>query len=78
MPSKQRQGFATTALHDLLPEAWALGLAYVEITTNPANLPSQRVIQANGGVLHEEFVQPPQFGSKPGFRFRIYRPQSDA
>ena len=78
VPWKQRQGYATQALHDLLPEAWAIGLAFVEITTNPANIASQRVIQANGGVLHEEFVQPPQFGSKPGLRFRIYRPQGEA
>lgn len=74
VPWKQGQGFATRALHGLLPEAWAIGLEYVEITTNPANIPSQRVIKANGGILHEEFVQPPQFGSKPGLRFRIHGP----
>jgi hypothetical protein len=26
---------------------------------------------ANGGVRAERFIKPPQFGSKPGLRFRI-------
>lgn len=72
VPWKQRQGFATRALRELLPEAWAVGLRFVEITTDPDNLPSQRVIEANGGVLHEHFTKPPQFGGKPGLRFRIH------
>jgi hypothetical protein len=29
------------------------------------------VIEANGGVLVERFTKPPQFGSKPGLRYRI-------
>jgi RimJ/RimL family protein N-acetyltransferase len=44
---------------------------FVEITTDPENIASQRVIQANGGVLVERFIKPPQFGSKQGLRFRI-------
>ncbi len=47
------------------------GLAYVEITTDPDNAASQRVIEANGGALVERFTKPPQFGSKPGLRYRI-------
>ena len=43
VPWKQRQGYATQALRHLLPEAWAIGLAFVEITTNPDNIASQRV-----------------------------------
>ena len=71
VPWKQGQGYATLALRLLLPEAKAVGLAFVEITTDPDNLGSQRVIQANGGVLVERFTKPPQFGSVPGLRFRI-------
>jgi predicted acetyltransferase len=71
VPWKQGLGYATSALRLLLPEAKAVGLPYVEITTDPANIASQRVIMANGGVLIEHFTKPPQFGSKPGLRFRI-------
>jgi predicted acetyltransferase len=55
----------------ILPEARAVGLPYVEITTDTDNVASQRVILANGGALVEHFIKPPQFGSKPGLRFRI-------
>jgi predicted acetyltransferase len=71
VPWKQRQGYATLALKAILPEARAEGLAYVEITTDPGNLASQRVIRANGGVLLERFVKPEQFGGVEGLRFRI-------
>jgi len=71
VPWKQRRGYAKTALRLILPEARAVGLHYVEITTDPDNIASQRVIEANGGILIEHFIKPPQFGSKPGLRFRI-------
>ncbi|MBT9500715.1 MAG: GNAT family N-acetyltransferase [Burkholderiaceae bacterium] len=71
VPWKRRLGYATQALSQILPEAQALGLRYVEITTDPDNLASQRVIEANGGVLHERFIKPESFGSSPGLRYRI-------
>lgn len=71
VPWKQRLGYATAALAQMLPEARSVGLPFVEITTDPDNLPSQRVILANGGVLVEHFTKPPQFGNRPGLRFRI-------
>jgi predicted acetyltransferase len=71
VPWKQRRGYATAALRAMLMEAQAVGLPYVEITTDPDNLPSRKVIEAAGGKLHEEFVQPPQFGCKPGLRYRV-------
>lgn len=71
VPWKQRQGYATAALSSMLEEARKLGLPYVEITTDPDNLPSQKVILAAGGKLHERFNKPPQFGGKPCLRFRI-------
>src|SRR5215471_15635774 len=61
VPWKKRRGHATRALAAMLPLALAEGLRYVELTTDPDNLPSQRVIEANGGVLVERFVKPPQF-----------------
>jgi predicted acetyltransferase len=71
VPWKQRNGYATAALRALLPEAKAVGLPYVYITTDPENIGSQRVIEANGGQLIERFIKPPQFGSKPALRYRI-------
>jgi predicted acetyltransferase len=58
-------------LREVLGEARAAGIRYVELTTDPDNIPSQRVIEANGGVLVEEFVKPAALGGKRGLRFRI-------
>jgi predicted acetyltransferase len=71
VPWKQRRGYATRALKLMLPMAKHEGLPFVEITTDIDNLASQRVIVANGGVLTENFIKPPAFGSKPGFRYLI-------
>ena len=71
VPWKQGLGYATQALRQLLPEAAAEGLAFVEITTDPENIASQRVIESNGGELVERFTHPPQFGGTPGLRYRI-------
>lgn len=71
VPWKQGLGYAKAALAQLLPEAKSVGLPFVEITTDPENIASQRVILANGGVLVARFIKPPQFGSTPGLRFRI-------
>jgi predicted acetyltransferase len=71
VPWKQRLGYATEALRQILPEAIALGMPFVEVTTDPTNYASQKVIERNGGVLFETFVKPIQFGSTPGLRYRI-------
>ena len=68
VPWKQGRGYATRALGEMLREAKAEGLRYVDITTQPDNVPSQRVITANGGVLLEEFVTPPALGGKRELR----------
>ena len=71
VPWKQNKGYAKRALKLLLPGAAAEGLPFIELTTDPENVASQRVILANGGILAEHFNKPPQFGSKPGLRYRI-------
>ena len=71
VPWKRGRGYATRALGLLLPDVRAEGLEYVEITTTPDNLASQRVILANGGVLVERFTKTPQQGSGEGLRYRI-------
>ena len=71
VPWKRRLGYATRALGELLREVPERGLKYVEITTGVDNVPSQRVVVANGGVLIEEFVTLPALGGRPHFRYRI-------
>jgi predicted acetyltransferase len=71
VPWKRRKGYATRALTALLPEAKARGLAFVELTTDVTNIGSQRVIEANGGILHERFAKPAAYGAAPALRYRI-------
>jgi predicted acetyltransferase len=71
VPWKRGRGYAKQALAAILPEAKALGLEYVEMTTDPDNLASQRVMLANGAVLIERFRKPPQYGGVDGLRYRI-------
>ena len=55
----------------LLPEARARGLAFVELTTEPNNFVSQRVIEKNGGRLVERFEKAPAYGGGTSLRYRI-------
>lgn len=71
VPWKRGQGHATRALALLLPEARAVGLPYVELTTEPDNVPSQRVILANGGRMLERFRKHEAYGGQEALRFRI-------
>ena len=71
VPWKQRLGHATRALALLLPEARKEGLDYVELTTDPDNLPSQKVITANGGVFVKRFRKEPAYGEAEALLFRI-------
>jgi len=71
VPWKRRRGYATQALREMLPAAKAEGLRFVEITTAVGNIASRRVIEANGGVLIEEFTTVPALGGKRELRFRI-------
>jgi predicted acetyltransferase len=71
VPWKRRLGYATAALGLVLPRARAEGLPYVEITTDPDNPASQKVILANGGVLVGAYKKPAQYGEADGLRYRI-------
>lgn len=71
VPWKQGRGHATRALQLLLPEARSQGLNYVELTTDPDNIPSQKVITSNGGKLIERFRKAAAYGGKESFRWRI-------
>ena len=71
VPWKRRRGYATRALGLLLREASDKGLTYVELTTDPDNVASQRVIEANRGQLIERFKKPAAYGGTEACRFRI-------
>jgi predicted acetyltransferase len=71
VPWKEGRGYAKLALKAMLEHARGEGLDYVEITTDPDNAASRKVIEANGGVLIERFRKPQQYGGHDGLRFRI-------
>jgi predicted acetyltransferase len=71
VPWKRRRGYATRALALLLPEARKEGLDHVELTTDVDNLPSQKVITANGGALVKRFRKEPAYGEAEALLFRI-------
>ncbi|HEY8223777.1 MAG TPA: GNAT family N-acetyltransferase [Pyrinomonadaceae bacterium] len=71
VPWKRRRGYATEALRLLLPQARSEGLDYVELIADADNIPSQRVIEANGGVLIEQFFKSEIYGGKESLRYRI-------
>jgi predicted acetyltransferase len=71
VPWKRRRGYATRALALLLPYLRQENLPYIEVTTDIDNVPSQRVIEANGGRLVERFRKPAMYGGAEGLRYRI-------
>jgi len=71
VPWRQGRGYATRALALLLPEARKEGLGYVELTADLDNLPSQKVITANRGILVRQFCKGPVYGDTEALLFRI-------
>jgi predicted acetyltransferase len=71
VPWKRGHGYATEALGKMLGEARKEGLRYVELTTDPDNIASQKVITNNGGVLVERFKAEPAYGDRDELRWRI-------
>ena len=76
VPWKRNRGYARQALALMLREARREGLDEVAITTDPGNVASQRVIEANGGREPERFERGPQFGDhSEGLRYRVRTPE---
>ncbi|MEQ9334752.1 GNAT family N-acetyltransferase [Thalassobaculum sp.] len=76
VPWKRGRGYARTALGLLLAELRAAGmpaagLTHVELTTDPGNPASQRVITGNGGYPVERFAKLDAYGGGETLRFRI-------
>jgi predicted acetyltransferase len=72
VPWKRKMGYATRALELLLPETREQGLPYLELVADVDNIPSQRVIEANGGKLIERFRKSAEHGGKESLRFRVF------
>lgn len=71
VPWKRRKGYATQGLQQLLPDAKALGLSYVELTVAHDNTISQRVIEKCGGKFIDAFPLPAAYGEGTEWRYRI-------
>lgn len=71
VPWHRGRGLATQALALMLKEAARRGLTSVELTTDTDNLPSQKVISANGGVLLRRFAKPAAYGGAESLLYRI-------
>lgn len=71
VPWAQRRGHATRALAQMLVLARGRGMHEVEITTDPDNTASQKVIVANGGVWLGEFDKGPAWNHGRIFRYRV-------
>ena len=71
VPWRRREGLATAALKAILPSAKAYGLTAVDITTDPENEASIRVIEKAGGDFIARYVRNPALGEGEELRFRI-------
>ena len=71
VPWKEGRGRAKAALALVLDDARTRGLDWVELTTTEDNIPSQRVIQANGGALVGAFEKSPHYGGGRALLWRI-------
>lgn len=71
VPWKRRRGYATHALALALDGVRKEGLPFIEITTDEDNIPSQRVIEANGGSVVERFRKAAAYGGGPAVRYRV-------
>jgi predicted acetyltransferase len=65
------KGYATQALQLMLLEAPDQGLKFIEITCDPRNLASRRVIEKNGGQFMGKFLSLPMLGGHEELKFRI-------
>jgi predicted acetyltransferase len=70
VPWKRGRGYATEALRQILIEAQSVGLERLDITTDPDNVASQRVIERNGGRYVDTFVNE-HYGPEPHVRYVV-------
>ena len=56
-PSERRKGYATEMLRQALEKCRQLGIKKALVTCNSDNIGSKKVIQKNGGMLENEFLE---------------------
>ena len=78
VPWKRCQGYAKQALALMLPEARGRGLDHVDLTTDPDNGASQKVIEHSGGVFVGRFSKGAAYGGAEALRFRIRLDETSA
>lgn len=71
VPWRQEEGLASAALMAILPEAKALGLKHVAVTTSPENIASVRVIEKAGGTLVRRCTLDKALGEGEKLEFKI-------
>jgi predicted acetyltransferase len=71
VPWRRGEGHATAALGAILPEARRVGLTFVELTTDPDNFASMRVIEKNGGQLIDSRTKTMERGTGDELLYRI-------
>ena len=72
-PSQRKKKYGTEILKRGLMEASILGLSEVIITCEKGNIPSQKIIEANGGEFLEEIRM--EGGERPLLKYRIALPE---
>jgi predicted acetyltransferase len=77
VPWKRGRGYARQALLQILVDARQRGLPYVDLTTDPHNIASQRAIAACRGEMIERFQKVAAYGNAEALRFRIQLADSD-
>lgn len=55
-PSKRKQGYGTKILELALQEAQKLGISKALVTCDVTNIGSNKIIQANGGILQDQIT----------------------
>lgn len=71
VPWRRGRGYATDALRQMLQIARQHKLDFVELTTDPENIVSQKVMLKCGATLVERFSKPQAYGGGEALRFRI-------
>ena len=68
---KRGRGYATLALGMMLRLAKGEGMVEVELVTDVDNVASQLVVERNGGIPVEEFIQSERLGGGRAVRWRV-------
>ncbi|MEM7213597.1 MAG: GNAT family N-acetyltransferase [Pseudomonadota bacterium] len=71
VPWRRNQGHASAALIAVLPMARAVGLNHVDLSTDPDNLASIRVMERAGAEFVERFRMSEPLGGREAVRYRI-------